>query len=175
MQLPRRADRHQRSDADPSAVADADGEWFEVTNRGTSAVNIQGWTIAGNNDSNHTIANSVSIPAGGYVVLAKSANTATNGGVTVTYAYGAMNLANSSDWVALRDGSGASVDSVTWATSMPAGSARGVTDPDADNLDAKGSNWHTSAVAYGSGDNGTPGSQNDGRRSPLVVRILEVG
>lgn len=161
--------------ADPSAVADADGEWFEVTNRGTSAVNIQGWTIAGNNDSNHTIASSVSVPAGGYVVLARSSNSGTNGGVTVNYAYGAMNLANSSDWVALRDGGGASVDSVTWATSMPAGSARGVTDPDANNLDAKGSNWHTSAVAYGSGDDGTPGSQNDGRRSPLVVRILEVG
>lgn len=161
--------------ADPSAVADADGEWFEVTNRGTSAVNIQGWTIAGNNDSNHSIASSVSVPAGGYVVLGKSSNSATNGGVTVTYAYGAMNLANTSDWVALRDGSGASVDSVSWSTAMPAGSARGVTDPDADNLDAKGSNWHTSAVAYGSGDNGTPGSQNDGRRSPLTVRILEVG
>ena len=28
---------------------------------------------------------------------------ATNGGVTVGYVYGAMNLANTSDWVALRD------------------------------------------------------------------------
>jgi beta-lactamase superfamily II metal-dependent hydrolase len=161
--------------ADPSAVLDADGEWFEVTNRGTSAVNIQGWVIAGNNDSNHTIASSVSIPAGGYVVLGKSSNSATNGGVAVNYAYGAMNLANSSDWIALRDGLGASVDSVTWATAMPAGSSRGVTDPDTDNLDAKGSNWHTSSATYGSGDHGSPGGQNDGRRSPLTVRVLEVG
>lgn len=161
--------------ADPSAVADADGEWFEVVNRGTVAVNLQGWTIAGNNDANHTIASPVSVPAGGYVVLARSSNGATNGGVAVSYAYGAMNLANSADWVALRDGLGASVDSVAWSTAMPAGSARGVTDPDADNLDAKGGNWHTAAVAYGAGDRGTPGKQNDGRRSPLVVRVLEVG
>jgi beta-lactamase superfamily II metal-dependent hydrolase len=160
---------------DPSAVADADGEWIEVHNRGTAAVNIQGWTLASNNDSPHTIANSVSVPAGGYVVLAKSGNTLTNGGVSATYAYGALNLANSSDWVALRDGSGASVDSVAWSTAVPAGSARGVTDPDQDNLDVKGSNWHTAAAAYGGGDDGTPGAQNDGRRSPLTVHILEVG
>jgi len=161
--------------ADPNAISDTDGEWFEVTNRGTAAVNIQGWTIAGNNDANHTIASSVSIPAGGYVVLARNGNSGLNGGVTANYAYGTMTMANSADWVALRDGSGASVDSAAWSTSMPVGSSRGVTDPDSDNLDAKGSNWHTSAVAYGSGDNGTPGAQNDGRRSPLTVRILEVG
>ena len=161
--------------ADPSIVLDTDGEWLELHNRGTSAVNIQGWTLAGNNDTNHVIATSVSIPARGYVVLAKNGNGATNGGVTVGYAYGAMNLANTSDWVSLRDGMGATVDSVAWGTAMPAGSTRGVTDPDADNLDAKGANWHTAAPAYGGGDHGTPGAQNDGRRSPLTVRVLEVG
>jgi hypothetical protein len=160
---------------DPSTVADADGEWFEVHNRGTAAINIQGWTIAGNNDTNHTIASTVTVTAGGYAVLATNGNGATNGGVTEQYTYGGMNLANTSDWVALRDGTGASVDSVAWTTSMPAGSSRGVTDPDADNLDAKGTNWHSSAASFGSGDNGTPGSQNDGRRSPLTIRVLEVG
>jgi beta-lactamase superfamily II metal-dependent hydrolase len=161
--------------ADPNAVIDTDGEWFEVTNRGTSAVNIQGWTIAGNNDTNHTITGSVTIPARGYVVLARNGSSGLNGGVVASYAYGTMTMANTADWIALRDGSGASVDSVSWSTAMPAGSSRGVTDPDADNLDAKGPNWHTSAVSYGSGDKGTPGAQNDGRRSPLTVRILEAG
>jgi beta-lactamase superfamily II metal-dependent hydrolase len=161
--------------ADPNAVADTDGEWFEITNRGTSAVNIQGWTIAGNNDTNHTITSSVSIPAGGYVVLARPGNTGVNGGVTASYAYGTMTMANTADWVALRDGTGASVDSVSWSTAMPAGSSRGVTDPDVDNLDAKGTNWHTSSATYGSGDKGTPRTQNDGRRSSLTVRVLEVG
>ncbi|HEX8907356.1 MAG TPA: lamin tail domain-containing protein [Longimicrobiaceae bacterium] len=161
--------------ADPNVVVDTDGEWFEVTNRGASAVNIQGWTIAGNNDSPHTIASSVSVPAGGYVVLARNGSSALNGGVTADYAYGTMTMANTSDWVALRDGSGASVDSVSWSTAMPVGSSRGVTDPDSDNTSVNGTNWHTSAATYGGGDKGTPGSQNDGRRSPLTVRILEVG
>jgi hypothetical protein len=128
--------------ADPSAVTDASGEWFEVHNRADFA-------IVGNSDSNHTIGSSVSIPAGGFVVLAKNSNSGTNGGVTVAYAYGAMNLANTSDWVALRDGAGASVDSVAWATVMPAGSSRGVTDPDLDNLDAKGANFSHERAAGG--------------------------
>lgn len=160
---------------DPSAVSDTDGEWIEVHNRGTTTVNLQGWVLASNNDTPHTIASSLPVAPGGFVVLARNASSGTNGGVTVAYAYGALTLANGSDWVALRDGGGASVDSVTWASTMPAGYTRGVTDPDSDNLNAQGANWHTSAVTYGSGDRGTPGAQNDGRRSELKVRVLEVG
>jgi competence protein ComEC len=58
---------------------------------------------------------------------------------------------------------------------MPVGATRGVTDPDADNLDTKGTNWHTAAVSFASGDYGSPGTQNDGRRSEMKVRVLEVG
>ncbi|HEX2210965.1 MAG TPA: lamin tail domain-containing protein [Longimicrobium sp.] len=161
--------------ADPSAVADADGEWLEVHNTGASAVNLQGWTLASNNDTPQTIGGSVSVPAGGYVVLARNGAWASNGGVNEDYAYGIINLANTSDWVALRDGNGASVDSVAWASTMPAGSTRGVSDPTSSNLDAKGSNWHTSTTAFGAGDEGTPGARNDGKRGALVVRIIDAG
>ncbi|HEY0036275.1 MAG TPA: lamin tail domain-containing protein, partial [Longimicrobium sp.] len=160
---------------DPSAVADTDGEWIEVHNRGTAAVNLQGWVIASNNDSPQTIASSVSVPAGGYVVLARNGNAALNGGVTEDYAYSTLTLANTSDWVALRDNLGASVDSVTWATAMPAGSTRGVSDPSADNLDAKGSNWHTATSTFGSGDKGTPGARNDKKTGALIVRVIDAG
>ncbi|HYW12362.1 MAG TPA: lamin tail domain-containing protein [Longimicrobium sp.] len=160
---------------DPNAVLDASGEWLEVHNRGTAAVNLQGWTLASNNDASQTIASSVSVPAGGYVVLARNANSATNGGVTPDYAYAIVNLANTADWVALRDGGGASVDSVAWATAMPVGATRGVSDPSVDNLDAKGTNWHTSTVAFGAGDKGTPKSRNEGKRGELVVRIIDAG
>ncbi|HYH81692.1 MAG TPA: lamin tail domain-containing protein [Longimicrobium sp.] len=160
---------------DPAVVADTDGEWIEIHNRGTSAVNIQGWTLNSNNDSPQTIGSSVSVPAGGYVVLARNGNGATNGGVTEDYAYSTLTLANTSDWVALRDDVGASVDSATWSTAMPAGATRGVSNPSLDNLDAKGANWHTSTVAYGSGDKGTPGARNEGKRGQLVVRVIDAG
>lgn len=161
---------------DPSAVTDANGEWIEIHNRADTTMNLQGFTLAGNSDSNHIISTSLLIPSRGFVVLAKNGSSGTNGGVSVNYVYGTMNLANSADWVALRDLSGNSVDSVSWSSTVPAGSSRGVTDPDADNLALAGSNWHTSAAGYGAGgDDGTPGAQNDGRRSPLVVRVLDVG
>lgn len=161
--------------ADPSAVTDANGEWLEIHNTGGSAVNLQGWTLASNNDSPQTISSSVSVPAGGYVVLARNASSASNGGITPDYAYAIINLANSSDWVALRDGVGASVDSVAWATTMPVGATRGTSDPSLDNLDAKGSNWHTATSVFGAGDAGTPGARNDGKRGALTVRIIDAG
>lgn len=161
--------------ADPNAVLDASGEWLEVHNRGAASVNLQGWTLASNNDSPQTISSSVIVPAGGYVVLARNGTYSTNGGVNEDYVYAIINLANTSDWVALRDGSGASVDSVAWATAMPVGATRGTSDPSLDNLDAKGSNWHTSTTAFGSGDAGTPGARNDGKRGALVVRIIDAG
>lgn len=160
---------------DPNAVTDASGEWIEVHNRGASAVNLQGWTLASNNDSPHVIASSVPLAAGGYVVLARVGSAGTNGGVSAHYAYGTANLANTADWVALRDGGGASVDSVAWSTAMPAGATRGVSDPSLDNLDAKGTNWHTSAAAFGAGDKGSPGARNEGKRGALVVRIIDAG
>ncbi|MGQ0814848.1 MAG: lamin tail domain-containing protein [Gemmatimonadota bacterium] len=156
--------------ANPSIAADTDGEWFEVHNRGTSAVDLQGWSIASNNDTPHTISGSLSVPAGGYVVLGRNGDTGVNGGVTLNYVYGTgMTLANTSDWLALRDGAGTTVDSVTWATSMPDGKSRGVKDPSADNTDAKGANWQTQTSVFGAGDKGTPGARNDGYIGEIVT------
>lgn len=122
--------------ADPNAVTDGAGEWIEVHNWGASAVDLQGWVIASGNDSPHTIGSSLSVPAGGYVVLARNGSKSKNGGVSVQYVYGtAITLANGSDWLALRDPSGATVDSATWATAMPAGASRGTKDPSAENTD----------------------------------------
>ena len=171
--------------ADPNAVTDANGEWFEVYNRGTSAVNLQNFQIASGNDATQTIASSVTVPAGGYVVLARVASSSTNGGVTVAYAYGAgITLANTSDWLSLRDASGATVDSVNW-TSTTAGTAWGVKDASLSNSTVSTANWQLQTSTYGLGDKGTPNKANDGAvgggggggggGSALTVRFLDVG
>ncbi|WP_420126634.1 DNA/RNA non-specific endonuclease [Longimicrobium sp.] len=150
--------------ADPSAVLDASGEWFEVHNRGTTAVDLSGWTLASNNDVSHTVASSVVIAAGGYVVLGRNGNTATNGGVTVNYVYAGattLNLGNGTDWLALRDGAGATIDSVAW-TSVTAGTSRALIDPASDNVNMNGAAWANSTATFGSGDRGTPGAVNTG-------------
>jgi len=51
--------------ADPRAVSDARGEWFEVHNRGRAAVSLRGWTIRSGNDRAHRIAANVDVPPDG--------------------------------------------------------------------------------------------------------------
>jgi beta-lactamase superfamily II metal-dependent hydrolase len=154
--------------ADPSKVTDDNGEWVEIHNWGRSPINLQGWKIASGNDAVHTIATSVSVPAGGYVVLARNGTKSKNGGVTVNYVYGTvLNLANTSDWISLKDPAGATVDSVAW-TSTTAGTARGVKDPSADNLPMGGTNWQAATSVYNTVDKGTPGATNNGYVAPVL-------
>jgi beta-lactamase superfamily II metal-dependent hydrolase len=171
--------------ADPNAVTDANGEWFELYNPGSAAINIQGYQIASANDAGFTVASSVSVPAGGYVVLARIAASGTNGGVTVAYAYGtAINLANTTDWLSLRDASGSTIDSVAWSTTT-AGKSWSLKNPGVAHSNiVAGTVWQLATSTYGLGDSGTPRLQNDGFTSggggggtyaELVVRVLDVG
>ena len=171
--------------ADPNAVTDANGEWFELYNTGTAAINIQNYKVASANDAGFTITSSISVPAGGYVVLARVASSSSNGGVTVDYAYGsAVQLANASDWLALRNASGATIDSVAW-TSTTAGKSWSLKDPSASHSTVGNSAWQLATSTYGLGDFGTPRRQNDGfvggggggggTVAPLQVDVLDVG
>jgi competence protein ComEC len=187
---------------DPAAVLDERGEWFEVHNLGPRTADLRGYRIASANDGVHVIARSVVVAPGGYAVLARDGNPRSNGGVSAQYAYGtAISLTNGRDWIALRDPSGVTVDSVAWrATSS--GASWGVRDPAAEHAVVGGDNWRRATSVYGLGDRGTPGRQNDeyvsrrrpsdvviapaaesaggttvdpGTRSELVVRVLDVG
>jgi|GEM_PF-440610 len=154
--------------ADPTKVTDENGEWIEIHNWGKSSINLQGWKVASGNDAAHTISTALTVPSGGFVVLARNATKSKNGGVTAQYAYGtALTLANTSDWISLKDATGATIDSVAW-TSTTAGTARGVKDPSADNLVVGGTNWQAATTLYGSGDKGTPGARNDGYVAPVL-------
>jgi endonuclease G len=153
--------------ANPAAVSDARGEWFELHNPGTRPVDLQGWTLRSNGDPPQPVASSVPIPPGGYVVLGINGDASTNGGVTEAYEYGgALSLNNSTTdalWIA--DPAGTTMDSVVWGTSTPpSGRSRALTDPALDNLamSGAGSHWITSSPTFGAGDRGTPGTPNDG-------------
>jgi beta-lactamase superfamily II metal-dependent hydrolase len=162
--------------ADPEAVGDAAGEWFELHNRGTAAVDIQGWTIHSGGDAPRTVNASVVIPGGGYAVLARHADPLVNGGVSVDYAWGTgIGLGNASDWLAIRDANGASVDSVYWNSTVPKAIARGVIDPAEPHANLMGPNWMHQMSTYGAGDRGTPGGRNDGKRGGLTVHVIDAG
>ena len=150
---------------DPSAVSDANGEWFEVFNPTASAINIDGWTIEDNGSDNHVISNGgpLPVPAGGFLVLARNADSGTNGGVTVDYEYSGITLANGDDEVVLIDNFSNEIDRVEYDGGPnfpdPTGASMALIDPSLDNN--VGANWCTSSTAFGDGDLGTPGAAND--------------
>jgi endonuclease G, mitochondrial len=149
--------------ADPRAVPDEVGEWFEVHNAGGEAVELRGWTIASANDRPHEIARRVTLPPGGYAVLAREADPARNGGVQAAYAYGAtITLSNSSDWLALRDPAGRTADSVHWSGSPATGAAHARIGAEAGGSEIRGPGWRVATEPYGAGDRGTPGRGEPG-------------
>jgi len=170
---------------DPSRVADASGEWFEVFNAGAQPVNLMGWRIVSGvtvTPEQHVIGSNVVIAPGGYAVLGNNGNSATNGGLTVNYAYpasgaGSIILNNSNtDWLALKMGDGTLVDSVAYSarnssgtivaptTTPTSGASRAMIGPDVsvDNTLLGGGQWALTptGTTYGLGDRGTPGSGN---------------
>jgi len=150
--------------ADPlRAVGGASfGEWFEVFNAGSTPVDMQGWTIVSQGQPNHTIGASLVVPAGGYAVLGRGADPAQNGGISIDYNYFTGSTTtiflDATDYLVLRDGTGARVDSVRWTNSntFVKGVTRAVRDASLDNSDVGGSNWGYSTVPFGDGDLGTP-------------------
>ncbi len=166
---------------DPSAVTDANGEWFEIYNAGASAVNINGWSIEEADGSpSHTIDNggALNIAAGTYAVLARNGTTATNGGVTAVYAYGSWALSNSSDSIRLKNGTTV-VDTVSYSETgsdpFPVASGASIALALAESDLGTGdnnvaSNWCLSKNAWSgsAGDKGTPGAANDCTTGPTT-------
>jgi DNA/RNA endonuclease G (NUC1)/uncharacterized protein YjdB len=160
--------------ADPVG-ADVLGEWFEVFNAGADAVDLHGWQIQSRSSTGlelHTIAASVIVPAGGFVVLGNNADAATNGGVPVAYSYGGDIILNNSntDWFLIRRPDGTTEDSVAYSARSHGdvlgtpqytpveGVSRVLVDVNLDNSVAASANWTHSTLPYGDGRNlGSPG------------------
>jgi hypothetical protein len=158
--------------ADPQATNDSEGEWFELFNPDTVAVDINGWTIKDNGTDSHKIASTgtLTVPAKGFLVLGASTDKVKNGGVNVAYSwnsnsdagYGNFYLSNTQDEIILVDDTGKTVDSVSYSKSAGWSITTGAS------LSLK--NWglnkslttswcvETQAWAGSKGDKGTPGA-----------------
>jgi len=160
----------------PSAVSDGNGEWLELFNPNPFDVDIGGWTLADNGIDAHVIGSSVLVPAGGYAVLGRNADAATNGGIGIDYAYGTgWFLSNGADEVILIDGNGVEIDRVEYDGGAtfpdPNGASMALADPALDN--STGANWCEARSAIGNGDRGTPGAGNEGECDPVAVDIAQ--
>ncbi len=153
--------------ADPLAVNNSDGEWFEIYNATADDVDLDGLVVSStiSTPTSFTVSGTVSLASGGYVVFGNNADAATNGGVTVDYEYVSSfsNLVNGGDDLTLNNGS-IDIDSVSWECggfrSAP-GAAMALdvsllTATDNDIYDS----WCDADTDIGSGDFGTPGAAN---------------
>lgn len=163
---------------DPNSVADTYGEWFEVHNPGANAIDLKDWWLRSYGQTDHKVATSVVVPAGGYAVLCRNSNASLNGGVTnCAYQYTGLSLANSSDdWVEVADPAQTLVDGIAWVAtsskSAPVGRSVALRHPFLDHASVAfptnpndpaswaGLNFSPSLVQYGNGDYGTPGAKN---------------
>ncbi|SEW44088.1 VCBS repeat-containing protein [Cognatiyoonia koreensis] len=161
----------------PSAVSDTNGEYFEIFNAGSEPVDLNGYTISDNGADSHVIDNGgpLIVPAGGYIVLGRNGDSATNGGVPVDYVYSGVFLANGDDEIILTDTFGREIDRVEYdggpAFPDPTGAAMELIDPSLDNN--VGANWEEADTPYGDGDLGSPGQPND-FVPPFAGRINEL-
>ena len=148
----------------PAALGDTDGEWFELHNTGTTAVDLDGWTISDLGSDSFTISGSTVIPADGYAVLARNATAMAAEGVTVLYEYTGMFLGNSDDEIILTNASSVEIDRVEYDGGVdwpdPTGASMMWDEETGDNN--VGTSWAEAGAehAFGSGDYGTPGESN---------------
>jgi hypothetical protein len=102
---------------DPQFVSDSAGEWFELRNRSTQPIDLEGWTISDAGSNSHVIqngGNGLWLQPRQYLVLGANADPNLNGGIHVHYRYSNFTLANGADEIRLGDASGNLVDVVAY-------------------------------------------------------------
>ncbi|NHC24436.1 hypothetical protein G6553_14795, partial [Nocardioides sp. IC4_145] len=148
------------------AASDLDGDDFlELTNTGTTPVDLSGWTFSG---ITLTVPTGTTIAPGARLVMAKDPTQfQTRYGFAPAAGYGG-NLSNSGETVALKDATGTTIDTVTYATDDPwpvradgTGPSLELIDPTLDNNDPL--NWAAATNTAGH----TAGAPNSVRRTGL--------
>jgi leucyl aminopeptidase len=93
-----------------------DGEFVELYNTGTSAVDVSGWTLTAAAGSK-TLPAATTVPAGGWLTLARNrAGFIALYGQAPDVSRAAPALGNGADTLTLRNGGGTSIDQVSWET-----------------------------------------------------------
>ena len=153
----------------PSVVADEVGEWVELYNTASYAIDIEGYRFHDNDYDEYYIEDSMVVPGGTYVVLCADTNPASNGGVTCDGPFkrksaDALALGNGTDEVILSRQDGVIIDAVFYDSDWFTVSVAIGLDPlylTADNNDTA-SNWcDQTTVMTSGGEPGTPGRTND--------------
>jgi hypothetical protein len=151
--------------SDPNVVVDYLGEYIEIYNAHSAEIDINGLVVTSSNEAGFTVNTSITIPVGGYAVLASSSNSSSNGGnteVDFAYSYSSMKLGNY-ETITLANSTD-TLDTVSYnINDYPVVSGVSMildndsltsTDNDSDTY------WCAPSSVFGDGDLGSPGSAN---------------
>ncbi|PID91071.1 MAG: hypothetical protein CSA96_10280 [Bacteroidetes bacterium] len=154
--------------ANPDALPDSEGEWFEIYNTSERTIELQNLIIGRNDNDRHLVAEALQLPAGEHFVFNRSAEATA---VSNCYNYAsALQLPNSGANLSLfnagtTENPGALIFALDYgADGFPSGTGASIAlDPDHYNPVSAlaGANWCTAISAYNTGDLGTPGSMNE--------------
>ncbi len=149
----------------PSAVGDDHGEWFEVYNTTGTPIDLYGLSVYDLGSDDFIVDSPVVVQPNSHAVLGIDGEQAANGGVVLDYEYSGFTLGNTDDEIVLEH-DGVLLDSVAWdgGPGFPDPSGRsmslGLESYDV-NANDDGANWCNGVPAFGAGDLGTPGADND--------------
>lgn len=141
--------------ANPLAVSDTQGEWFELFNPTSESINLSGLLLSDDGSNSHTISSrtDLMINSGSYFVMARNGDSSQNGGFTANYVYSSFSLGNTQDQIIFSDMSGELLRFDYGAGFVPSGGSMELID-----AVLLPSNFAATSTTFGSGDFGTPGS-----------------
>ncbi len=149
--------------ANPAAVDDSVGEWFEVHNRSRRVLALKGLTVEGAAGESFTVTVTIYLPPGEAAIFARRGRV-DNGGVQADVQFGSgFGLTNSSDAITLR-AAGVLVDGVTYDAAWNVASGVSLSLRSAALLAGENdlpSAWCAARTVSVSGDKGTPRGPND--------------
>lgn len=147
--------------ADPAGT-DTSKEWFEITNTGWTAFDLNELGLKGTGSTPSVIHSSscISIASGGFGLLARSSNSAVNGMLPPVDATFGFSLVNTAGSVSVLDGATV-LDTATWTSAVSGASS--ALDPSHFTSDANdiAANWCPGTAPYGDNTSkGTPKAMN---------------
>lgn len=92
--------------ANPSAVSDSAGEWFELYNPTAEPVELEGMVLKDDGSNSHTISSGgpLIVAAGSYFIMARNGDSSLNGGLNADYVYSNFTLGNTADQIIFAEG-----------------------------------------------------------------------
>ncbi len=140
------------------SCTEADGEWIELYNNTNDWINLSDWVVKNNYGEEITLATYL-LPPDGYFVLGSCGDESLNGGLTPNYVYGNFTIHESGS-ITLFNSVNSLIDEIEYDSSWPIEAGISCERINPGWISNHRSTWDFATMIFGSGDMGTPGTQN---------------